>query len=304
MVKSSFSPDIMKKLSSMVLFQLITALAFAQSPWVKEKGEGYAQLGYSGISNYTSIYSNSTSSLPLERVISDRTFQGYFEYGIHKRISIIATIPIKHVTSGELVNEQVSAITNSGKITSFGNVELGARYQFYNGPVVASAQLRLSAPTASYNSSTGLSTGLPAWGIEPLLSVGQGSKVIYGFLYGGAGFRTNNYSHYGRFGGEVGITFKQRIWFILFVDVVRSFRNGTVPERDGNIQTGLYLNDQEYIGFGPKLAIEIIKDKFGLNVTVGAGASANNVARQLSFSAGIYYKWKPKEKVVKNDSLN
>lgn len=283
-------------LSILVLF--VSFLTDAQSPWVKDKFEGYAQVGYSGISNYRSIYDKSSSggSRSLERTISDRTIQAYVEYGVHEKWTLLANVPLKLVSSGGLVQQTPTPVTSSGSLTALGNIDFGTRYQLYNGVVTAAAQVKVSARSASYQSSTGLSTGLASWAVEPMLSVGKGGNHFYVYGYGGVGFRTDDYSHYGRFGIEGGVDINKRVWIGAFIDAVVSFRNGNVTERTGNLQTGLYLNNQEFIGYGPKLIVEAVKDRFGINLSAGGGSNANNVAQQLSFSFGLYYKWKPTNK--------
>lgn len=267
--------------------------AFAQSPWVKKKNEGYAQLSYSSISNYQSIYTKSNNSTTLlERVMDDRTIQVYSEYGITDKWTLTLNAPLKLVQSGALTSNTANPITSSGSLTGLGNIDLAARYQLGTKWVYSAAQLKVSSFANGYDESTGLSTGIPAWSIEPMLSVGQGGNFYYGYLYAGVGFRTHDYSHYTRFGIEAGIDIKKRLWLILFMDAVVSFYNGSVTERPGNLQTGLYLNNQEYIAFGPKIIVEVVKDQFGVTGSAGGAVGANNVPVQLSTTFGLYYKWK------------
>lgn len=278
------------------LFVLITFSSFAQSPWVRDKGAGYVQLGYSSISNYGSIYDKSATNgiRTTERVISDRTLSVYGEYGITPKFTVLSSIPAKFLNSGELRTPDplISPITESGNLTGLGNVSLGGRYALIQKNWVLSGQLNVSGNSGSYDNQTGLRTALPAWSIEPMISAGKGGSNYYYFGYAGVGLRTNDHSHFGHLGGEVGLDFNKRVWLILFVDAVFSFRNGTIAASPANLQTGLYLNDQEYIAFGPKVIVEAIPEKLGFTFSIGGGVSNNLVPAQAATSLGLYYKWK------------
>lgn len=279
----------------LLLFLCLSFSGFGQSPWVKSKGEGYAQIGFTSIANYASLYDKETTSgtRRLDRRMSDRTISAYGEYGLNSKWTLLTTVPLKWLTSGELLSsaDPASVITESGDLVALGNVEIGAKYGFYQKSFVASAQLKIGANTQSFDNSTGLLTGIPAWTAETLASIGKGGKNYYFFGYGGLGFRTNNYSSYGRFGIEAGIDIKKRIWFVGFIDAVFSFRNGSVVVPPTNFRSGMYLNDQEYIAFGPKIIFEAIREKLGFTLSAAGGVSNNNVPVQLASSAGIYYKW-------------
>jgi hypothetical protein len=279
----------------LILFLIISSNSFSQSPWVRDKGAGYAQIGYSSISNYSTIYDKSATNgtTRLERFISDRTVSAYGEFGLTPKWTIISSIPVKFLESGDFTSSIAPSepINSEGDLIGLGNVELGAKYGFYNKKFVASAQLKVSANTTTYDVNTGLRTGVPAWSIEPMISVGKGGNNYFVFGYGGLGFRTNNFSHYGRLGIEGGLDINKRFWLIAFVDAVFSFRNGTVGASPANLQTGLYLNNQEFIAFGPKFIYEAIKEQLGFTLSLGGGVSNNFVPQKGSFSVGLYYKW-------------
>lgn len=274
-----------------VLF--ISTISFGQSPWVRSKGAGYAQIGYSSISNYTSVYSKDApnGAFQTERVISDRTVSAYGEYGLTPKWTIISSIPLKFVSAGALNTSTTNPITASGDVFGLGNVELGTKYGFYQKNIVASAQLKASAGITGYDAATGLRTGLPAWTIEPMVSIGKGGNNYFIYGYGGVGLRTNEYSNYGRLGIEGGLDINKRFWIIAFVDAVFSFRNGSAGSSLANTLTGLYLNNQEFIAFGPKFIFEPIREKLGITFSMGGGVSNNLVPQKGAMSFGLYYKW-------------
>jgi hypothetical protein len=62
----------------------------------------------------------------------------------------------------------------------------------------------------------------------------------------GAQLRTNDYSSNVKVGGEIDYNVIEPIWIIGFVDVVKSFYDGSIQFPTMNSFTGLYINDQEY----------------------------------------------------------
>jgi len=56
-----------------------------------------------------------------------------------------------------------------------------------------------------------------------------------------------------------------------------------------NLLNKLYVNNQQYVFYGAKVAIPITK-KFGFNAGMNIAALSRNAAAALAFSASIYYK--------------
>lgn len=283
------------RLLLLLLIALPTA-TFAQSPWVQAKGHAYSQVGFSQIPDYTGFYDqNAGGTRSLDRAITDQTFQAYTEYGIADGWSAWVNLPVKMVSAGEPRTALVQPSFGAGDLMGLGNIDVAARYQLLNKKFVSAAQLRVGAPTYNHDPLTGLSTGFPAFTFEPMLSIGQGGKSGYWFAYGGAGFRTANYSHFGRLGVEGGLDFKDRIWFVLFADANLSFRDGNAVSPPGGYETGLYLNDQEYVAYGLKFIVEAIKGRLGFYGSMAGASNPHHVAQQFSSSLGVYYKWSVKE---------
>ena len=53
---------------------------------------------------------------------------------------------------------------------------------------------------------------------------------------------------------------------------------------------GLYVNDQEYGGFGLKGIFEV-NNNFGVNAGFGGAFFANNLAKAPALSFGLYHKF-------------
>jgi hypothetical protein len=92
----------MKKITIVLFITLIAQYVMAQSPWVKGKNNGYAQVSFNMITEYGSLYSNSVSSIDLPRLVTDKAIQFYGEYGIGSDWQLSATLPYKMLEVGEL----------------------------------------------------------------------------------------------------------------------------------------------------------------------------------------------------------
>ncbi len=278
----------MKQLTSILLL-LFTVSLFAQSPWTQKKGKAYTQISFTSISNYDKLFGN--SEIATEREITDNTLQLYGEYGLSGKTTLVASIPLKFVKSGDLVNPSglPLPITISESKTSLGNIQLGIKHQFYKKDWLISGQLVVEANTGSFENLSGLQTGYNAWSFTPLVLVGRNFNNWYVQAFTGFDIRTNNYSSNYKLGGEVGCKVLDWLWIAGFLDGVLSFKNGDAV-LGTNALTGLYVNDQEYAGFGLKLIGEINKS-FGANLSVGGAFEARNVAKAPAITFGLYYKF-------------
>ncbi|MBZ0246101.1 MAG: hypothetical protein K8H85_09160 [Cyclobacteriaceae bacterium] len=269
---------------------LCSTSAMAQSPWVAEKGKGYAQLGYTTIGPYKDLFLSNGNAYPLSNEITDRTLQVYGEYGIGSGTSIITTIPVKILTSGRSLIPSLPIRTRSGDFTTLGNIQLAARHNFVNKKVVFSGQLLAELPTSGYDEATGLRGGLNALSIIPTLSAGFSNEKLYEFVSVGAAIRSNDYSSEWRLGIELGYQLIKRIFIIGVIDIVQNFENGNAIESANQLGTGLYLNNQSYFAYGIK-GIVGFTDSIGISGAFYGAGSGNLVAKSPSINFGLYYKW-------------
>ncbi len=279
--------------SSFILFISLMsfASAFSQSPWTQKKGEAYTQIGFSTIPNYTSLFGD--PNFDTERSITDNTFQLYGEYGVTDKTSIILNVPFKNISTGELTNPGATGepITLEETVSSLGNVTAGVKHNFYNNKWLITGQLDVELNTGSYDDLSGIRTGYDAFTFRPTISAGRGFDNFYVQAFTGLDLRTNDYSSNFRIGGEVGAKALNRIWVIGFLDVVQSFENGDFVPPTDNILTGLYVNDQEYFGYGLKAIVEATPN-FGVIAGFGGALSSanNNVPREAAINFGLFYK--------------
>ena len=270
------------------LFTLSCLFSFAQSPWVAEKGKGFAQIGYTTIGPYSDLFQNDGNSYSLSREVTDQTIQVFTEYGIGNNNSLIASIPIKLLKTGQSTISNPAI--NEGSFTTLGNIQLAVRHNFINKGFVLSSQLLTEIPTAGYDEGTGLRGGLDALSFIPTVSIGKGLSNLYGFLSAGVAIRSNDYSSDFRVSGEFGYKVIKRVYMIAVLDVVENFENGSALESTQQLQTGLYLNNQSSFAYGIKGLIGITEHIGASGAFYGAG-SGHLVAKSPSINFGVYYKW-------------
>jgi hypothetical protein len=273
-----------------LLILLISISAFSQSPWTQEKGKFYMQLSFTTIPSYNTIFGD--PDYTISGNITDNTIQFYGEYGLSKKTSLLLNLPYKLIMNSELVNPCLVAPCReySNSKNSLGNIEIGIKHNFFKKVWLISSQLSIETNTGNYNENSGIRTGYNAWTFTPLFIAGKGLNGAYFQTFIGANIRTNNYSSNFKIGGEYGKKLGEKIWFIGFVDIVKSLENGEILLPAKNLNTGLYVNDQEYGAFGFKGIYEV-NNNFGINAGLGGAFFGNNVAKAPALTAGIYHKF-------------
>jgi hypothetical protein len=267
--------------------------AFGQA-WTQKKGGSYSQLGYSSISG-ESKYNNNGDPLDLVRKVSDVTLQLYHEQGITDKLTIVGVVPIKFVKTGdEIVSSGFSGNTlPAGSLSGLGNAGLAVIYGIkQNAKWVYSVQLRADLNTASEDQTTGLRTGVDAWGISPSFNIGYGQSSFWTSFDLGTSLRTNDYSTQWFSNFQIGTKLFNNLDVIGHFGVLQSFEDGNAP--DGNvIETGLYTNNIEFAAYSLKLGYGIMENiKFW--GAIGGGVSGNDVLRAPAFTLAVSYKRKPK----------
>lgn len=283
----------------------------AGGPWTKKKGEGYVQFAAYTIPPINRLSINAYRTKFLNRAIFDATGEFYAEYGLTKRFTLYAALPIKFVSSGQIQTVDSSQVTggsfgppgevlDAGTLVDFGNIRLAGKYNFLSKKIHLSAHALISAPTAiqDYNPNTALRTAYPCWGFQPSLSIGYGKEKMYTYLETGMNFRTHDYSHQWLANFEIGWRIGKRAYFAIALDAVLCLPGGAdVPNSTAEVQTGLYVNNQNFVAFTLKGIIPV-SDYVGLNVSLSGGLWANNVQQGPNIGLGVYYKWQKKNKTT------
>jgi len=289
----------MRHLFSIIILLFFTTIGHTQSPWTQEKGGGFAQLALGAIPTYSDFFSTGIGSRISNRDYSELGIQAYAEYGLLDGTTIVGSIPLKFLHAGDKVT--TVGITEEDNLVAPGNLKLAVRQRIYSDGITVAGQLGVEVPIGSYDDDSGLRTSYDAWTVTPLVSVGTGFGKGYAYAYGGVGIRTNDYSYNFVGGMEGGYKVLKPLYTMLFLDINRSFYNGTRVESGANLDSGFYVNNQEWVSLGLKLLFEI-------NSNMGVTASstliafaANQVPQSPSVSIGFYSKWKGKEEAVPSE---
>lgn len=267
--------------------------ASAQSPWARSKAGFYAQAAYHAIPAYGTLFGkNGSDDIEMEREVSENTIQFYGEYGLNRKTTLVAALPLVFNRRGDVnpASQLMFAQEDSGSIAGLGNVQLAVRHQFRAGKVALAGTLRVGLPAAAgYEKNTDLRTGYAAFTVLPTVSAGMGLRRAYWFAYGGYGLRTNDYSHLLNVGAEAGWHFK-KVWLIGFSELVFSLENGSrrLPTQD--VLSGLYVNDQGYWSLGLKAIVEMNRF-WGLTASAAGAGWGQYVPKRPGLGLGAYFRW-------------
>lgn len=284
------SPQRASTLFVLMAIAMHSPSASAQSAWTQPDGGAFLQLSATRIGPYDTLYTSSGPDFRTGREITETSFELYGEYGIAEDWTLVGNLPLRSMDAGSLVASPTiqPATIQEDTLTSLGNVLIGVRKQLSAGELAWAAQLDAELPTSSSEESSGLSTGLDAFTIRPMISVGRGFERAYVQAYAGLSARTNDYSSDWRLGAEAGYYLTGDLLIAGTFDIVDSFRDGDVSLSSERLQTGLFLNDQEYISPGLK-GLYQITDSFGLSASIRGALSGNNVPKTAFISFGLTY---------------
>lgn len=260
---------------------LLFQTSLAQSPWTREKGKVYAQLGFSGLF-YNLVANNEGEKIKLNKDISDVTLQAYGEYGITNNLDILAILPYKTVTVAPKVGDSKS-------FSGIGNITLGLKYKVFNKNWKISTGLQFSPKTSSFDVKSNLSTGFNASTILPFISAGSSSGKWYYFGNLGYGYMDNKYSDYLKANAEVGYQIIDKGHLIIALDSRNIISKEVAFEKD-NKQWESHLDRQTYNAFGLKFNYEFAKDKFGANASAFGAFGNKNAPLAPSLNFGLYTK--------------
>jgi hypothetical protein len=274
---------------SFLIFIIVNSVN-AQSPWLQKKGSLLTQISFNAIPEYHQLFLSTGNTYETERNLNDYTLQGWTEYGISDYTSIQLILPVKFLKAGDLARSEIKTPqTSSGSLQAFGNIALVWKQKLVEQTWILTSHLIMEVPTASYQAETGLRSGYDAGSISAVLSTGRGFERFYFYSHFGIGARSNDYSSFYTVGFEGGYQLSQTIWVAGVVNVLQSFMNGTRQDPVNNMQTGFYINDQEFLAWGLKLFGTIIPDKFGYSLSLFSAPGGNFVAKSAPINLGVYY---------------
>jgi len=274
----------------LALIVLSPCVVAAQSPWPRSKAGFYVQGSWNFIPTYEEVFTESAvAKAPLDRKISEQTFQLYGEYGLNKRTTLIASLPVRWIQNGDFLQNFPAPETEKGRTLGLGNASLGIRRAIREGNVRLTGALRVDFPSTGYSEKTGLRTGYNAWTFVPMLSTGMGLRRAYWFAYGGYGLRTSDYSHFLNAGAEAGLRIR-KCWLIGFSEIVYSLENGKVVLPLKNRINSLYVDKQGYWSLGVKAIVEFNRF-WGFNLSAAGAGWGQFVPKRPGLGVGAYFKW-------------
>ena len=260
---------------------LASSISIAQSPWTREKGKSYVQLGFTTL-NYTS-YQLDGNRIDNFGKISDVTIQAYAEYGISNKLEAQFILPYKVISSDNYL------VNTSENIAGLGNVTVGLKYKLYNKIWKVSTGIMYSANSIKIDSDKRLSTGFNAATILPYVSIGSSKNKWYYFANIGYGYMNNNYSDYVKATIEVGYEIIKKGHLIFVLDT-RNIVSKEDAFKNDNAQWPSYLDRQTYNAIGLKANYEFEKDKFGANFAAIGATGIDNAPLAPTLNLGVYVK--------------
>ena len=272
----------MKKnlLTTLVSLFYISQCLYAQSPWTREKGATYLQLGLTTLS-YSSLQFDG-NKLDDRGNYTDNTIQAYAEHGITSKLEGQIIVPYK------IASYNAENVSNT--ISGLGNISLGLKYKLVDKSWKISSGILYSANSIKKDADLVVkTTGINATTITPYLSAGSSYKKWYYFGNIGYGYMNNEYSDYLKATFELGYNIIPKGHLILVLDT----RNPIAKENaftNDPFQWASTLDRQTYNAFAIKGNYEFIEGKFGVNIaTIGAfGIDNAPLAPTLNF--GLYAK--------------
>jgi len=282
----------MKRKIITFLVLLFAISVFAGGPWTAGKKHGFAQIQATfPIRPYNKLFLYDGSTLELNRGVTDVSVQAYLEYGLGDKLSIVAAIPYKFVSTDNDINTDAEMpLLSEGSLSGFGNFEFALKYQFLDRFFVSSFSIKADFNTGKQDIAKGLTTGFDASGYSLFWYFGKGfSSRFYSFFETGYTLRTNDYSDNIRLMIETGYMPANDFWLALVFDFKKSMYNGNYYDENLR-QTGLYTNNQEFFAYGLKASYEL-KSKIGFSASTFGALWGNYVAHSITINIGIYQKW-------------
>lgn len=269
-----------RNLILIVLVSLFTQLTNAQSPWTREKGKAYVQIGSTSLTYDTFQFDGKKRENVGD--YSDFTIQAYTEYGITNKLEAQLILPYKYASFKNL--------GFSESISGFSNISVGLKYKLSDKDWKISTGILFSANSITKDENLTVSTtGINASTFLPYLTIGSSHNKWHYFGNIGYGYMDNNYSDYLKVAFEVGYKVIPKGHLMLVLDS----RNPVTKESaftNDNLQWASHLDRQAYNAFGIKASYEFIKDKFGANFSTFGAFGIDNSPLAPTLNLGVYAK--------------
>ncbi|MDQ5929752.1 MAG: hypothetical protein QG594_1533 [Bacteroidota bacterium] len=270
------------KLLTISLF-FISQLSEAQSPWTREKGKAYLQLGASGL--FYDVAQIDGKKVELQTNFTDVTTQIYTEYGLTNRLEAQLILPYKFINA----KDKITQVSQS--LSGLGNLTLGLKYKLMDKNWKWSAGLQYTANTTTRAAigANFLTTGYEANTLIPYTTIGTSKGKWYYFANLGYGYMSNNFSDYLKFDAELGYKITPKSHLILALNTKNAVVNEKAFDNNTNFWPS-YLDRQTYDAFGLKYNYEFKPEKMGVNLAFYGAFGNNNAPYVPSSNLGVYFK--------------
>ena len=248
--------------------------------WSQEKGSLY--LKFSGIS-YSSdeIYNDMGDRQPMGE--ENESFAGsqgflYAEYGLGDRLTAIA-----QANAGVLVSENRLVHKQT---TGIGDVDIGARYQLTDGPVVLSPLLTFKIPTgyhADYDPPFG--TGKIDAEVRFLAARSLYPLPLYIGLEGGYRVRGGEYSNQVPWFAEAGVTPNPRLFMKAYVEGKDTRVSGDTEDL-GVVGASVQVSEGDFTKAGLNVAWNV-QGPFWVDVLAERTIAGENIGAGTSLGIGL-----------------
>ncbi|MBL7814778.1 MAG: hypothetical protein JNL70_07205 [Saprospiraceae bacterium] len=273
-------------IKSIFFFTILIPSVLTAQAWSKSKGQGFYKLDFTSI-KATDVFDTKGDVVPF-RTLGNYSTSFYGEYGLTNNVTLVGYVPffVRNVVN-ETKGKQTGNIIEPGIVNnSFGDMDLGFRYQLPIKNVAVAANLILGIPTGDSKQADGLFTGDGEF--NQLIKIGVGSGGKRWWTQGALGFnnRTKGFSDEFRYDFEFGYKFfNDRLLAIFKINGIESFNNGTAQAAT----TGLFSNNVEYMGIGPEvLYYANAKKTIGISARIAGATKGQNVLAAPSMSIGVF----------------
>lgn len=273
----------MKKIAILLCLMTLSIQTIqSQSPWTREKGTSYVQLGFSGL--FYDQFQKEGNKENDNHKYNDITLLAYAEYGISNRLDATIILPYKMVSKTNKTTTISESLSNIGAITA------ALKYKIYDAKWKIAGGFIFNINTTVSDLNKKLSTGFNANTLIPYISAGSSHGKWYYFANIGYGYMDNDYSDFFKATFEVGYELIPSGHLMLVLDTRNIISKGSAFDNDIN-QWPSYLDRQTYNAIGFKRNYEFIKEKYGANLAVFGATGIDNAPLAPSFNLGFYTKF-------------
>ncbi len=283
-----------KKVISIVSLIVFSSSVFAGGGWTKAKGKSYVKVAGWWVESQDFFSGNGGEDSGVTTGLFNVNI--YAEYGFTDKLTAIAYVPFfsRSYQNERITNGVNDPFLEGGDLNSFGDSELGVKYQlFKNERFALAGSVTFGLPLGNDGSdqTLGLATGDGEFNqiirVDLGISIYNSDTVnIYGNVYTGFNNRTNDFSDEFRGGLEVGAgILDNKLWIVGKLDTIQSFENGDKGSAGGN--ASVFANNSEATSITSELAY-YLTEKIGLNASASIPLAGQNVFNAPAYSAGIF----------------